>query len=88
MQDETKAGSELKATVRLGTITDIQRRFYLSYGQAKEIHDAIQGAAIEAARVERERCIDRAFGWWAGTEFLETIPTDVACKSIRAALEA
>ena len=44
-------------------------------------------AVREAVKVERERCIDAAFGWWAGTEYLGTIPTDVAAQGIRAALE-
>ncbi|MBA4274127.1 MAG: hypothetical protein C0436_00580 [Alphaproteobacteria bacterium] len=36
---------------------------------------------------ERERCIDRALAWWAITENLDSIPTNVAAEGIRAALE-
>lgn len=43
-------------------------------------------ACQRAAHDERERCISEAFGWWAGTENLETITTDEAAEGIRAAL--
>ena len=47
----------------------------------------LQGLVDHLIEAERERCIDRAFAWWAATEDLDAIPTDVAAAGIRSALQ-
>ena len=47
----------------------------------------LQSLVDHLIETERERCADRALAWWAVTEDLDAIPTDVAASGIRAALQ-
>lgn len=67
-----------RAEARVADLEALHRTYY-----NQPFAEACQRAASE----ERERCIAEAFGWWAGTENLETITTDQAAEGIRAALQ-
>ena len=71
-------GLREQAEARVAELEGLHRTYY---------NQPFAEACQRAAREERERCIAEAFGWWAGTENLETLTTDEAAEGIRAALQ-